>query len=76
MQPVYMQSVLRRFRLRPDHQKSRGMLRGLLQVAFFLVSSVAIVADPRAYAGSAEADTTAIIIAAVLDVTRTRSVSV
>jgi hypothetical protein len=36
MQPVYMQSVLRRFRLRPDPQKSRGMLRGLLQTVFLL----------------------------------------
>jgi phosphoglucomutase len=37
---------------------------------------VAVGADPHAYAGSAEPDATAIVIASVLDITLTRTVSV
>ncbi len=40
------------------------------------IGLVAVGADPHAYAGSTEADATAIVIASVLDITFTRSVSV
>jgi hypothetical protein len=58
-----------------SQRNSRGLLRGPFH-RIFRHLSIAVGANSYAHAGSAEADTTTVVITAALDITLTRSVSI